>query len=237
MEFFVIKTSCRFQQHIYQEQSILRYISSLEPRMLLSGNSILLFFIKLLKNLENQTQISSLLKLISNWIDMCLGIQNQKQWLSLPSLLLGSLVSWILVKIHRDKTNAVIAVPEWSTQYSAYPAVATDDQPEPIVFSWDKHVGLNKEHLIITLKKPFKGVSIDTMRSWVKNIFILNSWFFFSHICWAASTSKAKNMEVNIDEILKPDRWKNRKNLFIFYDKVITTYAPDDIDFNRICQV
>ena len=179
MEFFVIKTSCRFQQHIYHEQSILRYISSLEPRMLLSGNSILLFFIKLLKNLENQTQISSLLKLISNWIDMCLGIQNQKQWLSLPSLLLGSLVSWILVKIHRDKTNAVIAVPEWSTQYSAYPAVATDDQPGPTVFSWDKHVGLNKDHLIITLKKPFKGVSIDTMRSWVKNIFILNSCFFF----------------------------------------------------------
>ena len=40
----------------------------------MSGNSILLFFIKLLRNLENQTYISLLLELISNWIDMCLGM-------------------------------------------------------------------------------------------------------------------------------------------------------------------
>ena len=43
--------------------------------MLLSGNSILLFFITFLKKLENQTYISLLLELISNWIDMCLGIR------------------------------------------------------------------------------------------------------------------------------------------------------------------
>ena len=29
----------------------------------------------------------------------------------------------------------------------------------------DKHVGLNKDQLIITLKKPFKGGFIDTMRN------------------------------------------------------------------------
>ena len=34
-----------------------------------------LFLIKLLKNLKNQTYISLLLELISNWIDMCLGIK------------------------------------------------------------------------------------------------------------------------------------------------------------------
>ena len=27
------------------------------------------------------------------------------------------------------------------------------------------------------------------------------------------------------------------KKLFIYYDNTITEYAPDDIDFNRICQV
>ena len=44
---FVLKTSCGFQQHIYQEQSILRQIISLVYwRMLLSGNRILLFFKK-----------------------------------------------------------------------------------------------------------------------------------------------------------------------------------------------
>ena len=73
---FMLKANSGLQQHIYQEQSILRQISNLEhQRMLLSGNSILLFFIKLLKNLENQTYISLLVELISSWIDMCLGIQ------------------------------------------------------------------------------------------------------------------------------------------------------------------
>ena len=72
---FMPKTNSRLQQHIYQEQSILRQINNLKhQRTLLSGNSILLFFIKLLKNLEKQTYISLLLELISNWIDMCLGI-------------------------------------------------------------------------------------------------------------------------------------------------------------------
>ena len=94
------------------------------------------------------------------------------------------------------------------------------------------------DQLIITLKKPFKGASIDTMRRCVKDIFILNNIIdFSSHSCWAASMIKAKNMEVRIDEILKLGCWKNRKNFFIYYDKVIIEYAPDDIDFNRICQV
>ena len=48
--------------------------------------------------------------------------------------------------------------------------------------------------------------------------------------------SKAKNIEFNIDDILKQGCWKNRKNFFLYYDKVIITeYAPDGIDFNRIC--
>ena len=38
-----------------------------------------------------------------------------------------------------------------------------------------EHVGLNTDQCIITLKKPFKGTSIDTMRRWVKDIFTLNN--------------------------------------------------------------
>ena len=76
----------------------------------------------------------------------------------------------------------------------------------------DKLVGLNMNQLIIRLKKPFKGAAIDTMRRWVKDIFILNNIVDFSpHSCQAASTTNAKNMEVNIDEILKRGCWKNRK--------------------------
>ena len=102
----------------------------------------------------------------------------------------------------------------------------------------DKHLGFSTGQLIITLKKPLKGASIATMRRWVKDIFIVNNIINFSpHSCRAASTSIAKNMEVNIDEILKRSCWKNQRNYFIYYDKVITEYAPYDIHFNRICQV
>ena len=67
----------------------------------------------------------------------------------------------------------------------------------------DKHVGLDTGQLINILKKPFKGASTDTTRRWVKDIFILNNTDFSPHSCQTVSTSKVKNMEVNIDEILK----------------------------------
>ena len=47
---FVLKTNYGYQQHIYQEQSILRQIRNLEYwRMLLSGNSILFFSPKIVE--------------------------------------------------------------------------------------------------------------------------------------------------------------------------------------------
>ena len=102
----------------------------------------------------------------------------------------------------------------------------------------NKHEGLTTHQLIITLRKPFKGDSIDTMRRWIKGIFIENKIVnFFSHSCREASSSKAKRIDIIIDKIIKRGCWKNRKNFFIFYDKEITEYAPVDMDFDRICRV
>ena len=69
-----------------------------------------------------------------------------------------------------------------------------DKHPDKFVYTWytdkklcimsclreyptrrEKYVGLNTDQLIITLKKPFKGEWIDTMRRWTKDIFILNN--------------------------------------------------------------
>ena len=67
----------------------------------------------------------------------------------------------------------------------------------------DKHVGFNADQLIIILKKPFKVASIDTMRRWVKDIFILNNIVDFSpHSCRETSTSKAKNMMRYSNEVV-----------------------------------
>ena len=80
----------------------------------------------------------------------------------------------------------------------------------------DKHVGLNTDQLIILLKKPFKGTSIDAMRSWFKDISTLNNIDFSPHSCRTSSTSKAKNMEVNIGDTLKRGFGKI-KNTFSYF--------------------
>ena len=75
------------------------------------------------------------------------------------------------------------------------------------------------------------------MRRWIKDIFIVNNIVNFSpHSCQAASSSKAKQIDVNIDEIIRKGCLKNRKNFFKSYVKEITEYASEDIDFNRICK-
>ena len=101
----------------------------------------------------------------------------------------------------------------------------------------NKHEGLTTDQLIITLRRPFKEASTDTMRRWIKYIFIVNNVNFSPHSCRAASSSRVKCIDVNIDEIIRRDCLKNQKNFFIYYDKEITEYVPDDVDFNRICRV
>ena len=68
----------------------------------------------------------------------------------------------------------------------------------------NKHEGLTTDQFIITLRKLFKGASTDTVRRWIKDIFTVNNIVNFSiHSCQAASGSKAKSIDVNIDEIIR----------------------------------
>ena len=102
----------------------------------------------------------------------------------------------------------------------------------------DRHMNLPSEQLIIILQKPFKCASTDTMRRWIKGEFVKNNIIEFSpHSCWAASTSKAKSIEVNIDDIITRGCWKRRENFFKFYDKNMVKFASDDMKFNCICQI
>ena len=58
----------------------------------------------------------------------------------------------------------------------------------------NKTDGLTTDQLIITHRKPFKGASIDTMRRWIKDIFVVNIVNFSPHSCGAASSSKVKQI-------------------------------------------
>ena len=63
---------------------------------------------------------------------------------------------------------------------------------------------LTTDQLIITRRKPFERASIDTIRRWIKDIFIVNDIVNVSpHSCRTPSSSKAKRIDVNIDEIIR----------------------------------
>ena len=52
--------------------------------------------------------------------------------------------------------------------------------------------------------------------------------------CRAAATSKAKKLNVNMEDILKQHCWKNMKTFKKHYEKEIIYYAVDDVDFMKI---
>ena len=54
------------------------------------------------------------------------------------------------------------------------------------------------------------------------------------HSCRAAATSKAKKLNVNMENILKQGCWKIMKNFHTHYKKEIIYYAEDDVDFMKI---
>ena len=76
------------------------------------------------------------------------------------------------------------------------------------------------------------------MRRWIKDIFIVNNIVNFSpHSYRATSSSKAKQINVNLDEIIRRGCWKNRKNFLQFFDKEIPEYASEDVDFNKFVEL
>ena len=111
--------------------------------MLLSGNSILLFFIKLLKTWKTKqnlfaTRINKQLDRYLSWYPepeamainaFSLTCNNNYFYMFSPF----SLVGRVLAKIHRDKTNAVIFVPDRSTQYW-YPQLLQMTNQDPLYF-------------------------------------------------------------------------------------------------------
>ena len=88
-------------------------------------------------------------------------------------------------------------------------------------------------NLIITTTKPYKPATSDTIRRWVKttltNSGILN---FSAHSVRSASTSKAKELGIEIQRIMTKACWKNEETFFKHYEKTIIIYKENN--FNEI---
>ena len=97
-------------------------------------------------------------------------------------------------------------------------------------------VDCNITKLSITLKAPYHDASIYTFRWWVYDLFtglqLLKN--FMPPSCRTAATSKAKKINVNLEDILKHGWWKNMKTIKKHYEKEKIYYADDDVDFMKI---
>lgn len=80
----------------------------------------------------------------------------------------------------------------------------------------------NIKFLFISLKKPFKAVTTQTLSRWTKEILKksgLNTSIFTAHSTRHASTSAAKRNGVDIDNIRKTASWTEKSNTFAnFYN-------------------
>lgn len=89
--------------------------------------------------------------------------------------------------------------------------------------------------LLITNKKPYKAVSIDTIRRWIKTTFNMVGIHNFSpHSCRSASTSKANKLNIDIDKIITKGCWKNVETFRKYYDKEIIEAQEEQ--FNELLQ-
>ena len=151
-----LKTSFGFQQHICQEQSILRQISNLGYwRILLSGNSIRLFFNKIVEKF-GKLDIDPFAFRINKHLDRYVFWHPEPEAMAINAFFLTwnnnyfyvfspfSFVGRVLAKIYRDKTNSVMAIPDWSTRYW-YPHLLQMTNQNPLYF-WPSPRNLTLPH-------------------------------------------------------------------------------------------
>ena len=92
-------------------------------------------------------------------------------------------------------------------QYRAYPnkRLCVVDCLKEYLKRRNTKVQTDTKVLFTTYDKPFMAAAIDSMRRWVKQLYIETSILkeYTPHTCRSAATSKASQLNVDIPEILK----------------------------------
>ena len=82
--------------------------------------------------------------------------------------------------------------------------------------------------LFISYQKPHGEVSRSTLSRWIKDVLYeagINIETFKAHSTRAAASSRARQDNVNVDDILKTAGWSSRHTFRKYYDKVILDAA------------
>ena len=85
-------------------------------------------------------------------------------------------------------------------------------------------VGEKIKDLIISFGKPHNPVSHNTVSRWIKSQLIdagVDTFVFKACSCRLASSSKAKDIGVSLNEILKPGCWKRKDTFRTYYSRDI----------------
>lgn len=85
---------------------------------------------------------------------------------------------------------------------------------------------VNTHKLIVSYIKPFKPVSTVTISRWIQTVMCqsgIDTDIFTVHSTRAASTSKATNNNVPINEILSRAGWSNVKTFATFYENKVSS--------------
>ena len=89
-----------------------------------------------------------------------------------------------------------------------------------------KHVRKEEKALLISYKKPYKKVTVQTVSRWIKSTLHaagIDTQVYKSHSTRAAATSTANKLQVPIDDILKVAGWANERTFRKFYNKPIVS--------------
>ena len=93
------------------------------------------------------------------------------------------------------------------------------------------------DNLIVSFVKPHRAVHVDTIRRWITNVMFLsgiNTELYKPHSTRAASTSKAKEKQVPLAQIMKAAMWSTSSTFAKFYDKTIDIKVKDSDKDNEV---
>ncbi|CAG2233745.1 unnamed protein product [Mytilus edulis] len=94
-----------------------------------------------------------------------------------------------------------------------------------------------EDSLILSYIKPHKKVSCSTISRWIKSVMCragIDTSIFKAHSTRSASTSKAKQNNVPVSDILAKAGWSSSTTFGKFYDKTVTT---SDVFAEKVLQI
>ena len=94
----------------------------------------------------------------------------------------------------------------------------------------------SESQLFISYCKPYKKVSSDSISRWIKTAMCqagIDTSVFKAHSVRSASTSKAKNVDLPIEAILKTAGWTRASTFAKFYHKTVPKVGTSQSEFQE----